>query len=95
MGRIGRNIEYTVDTGFLQCFGICLRIAAKGASSPAADAIEFAAAITHEDQIHFLLEIGRFVHIIQRNAASAEKADVGKLIEVGQGDRLGFHPAHG
>ena len=95
MGRIRRDIEYAVDTGIFYCLGILLRVTTKGASFSESVTAEFAAAITHENQLYFLPEPRRVVDIIQRDAPSAEKADVRKHIEVGQCDRLGFHPSHG
>ena len=56
---------------------------------------EFAAAVADEYQLDLLLETGRIVDIVRGDAAAAEEADVGELVEVLQGDLPGLHSAHG
>ena len=55
----------------------------------------FAAAIADEHQLDLLLEGSHVGNIRWSDAAAAENADMGELVEVGQGDRSGLHAAHG
>ena len=65
MGRIRRDVEDTVDTFLFQRVGVILWIAAKAATTAAAAAIEFPAAVANEYQFNLLLETGRVVDVIQ------------------------------
>ena len=91
VGRIRGDVEDTVDTGLFQRVGVLLGVAAASASSTT----KFAAAVANEYQLNLLLETGRAVDIIQEDGSAAEEAYVRKLVEILQGNQLGFHSAHG
>ena len=69
-------------------------IATKGTTATAI-ATQFAAAVADEYQLYLLFKTGRVVDIIHGDGAAAEETDVGEPIEIPQGNRLGFHSAHG
>ena len=61
----------------------------------AAVGVKFTAAVADEHHLDLLLEGGQVGDIRHGDAAAAEDADVGELVEVGQGDLPGLHAAHG
>src|SRR6185369_17425043 len=84
--------------GLLEGFCVCLRVAAERPAPRAiatVGGIHFTAAIADEDQFDLLLESRHVSDVRLSDAATAENADVGKLVEVSQGDRAGLHAAHG
>ena len=95
MTGVGRHIEVTVDACRFQRFGIRLGVAAEAAAAASAIAAKFTAAVADEHHLDLLLEGGHVGDVRRGDAAAAEDADVGELVEVGQGDRPGLHAAHG
>ena len=55
----------------------------------------FATTVTDEHDLDVLLEGVRIGDLGRGNAAAAEDADVGELVEVSQGDGARLHAAHG
>ena len=94
MRRVRRLIEERVDASFLQRGDIRLGVAAETAAADAVGA-EFAAAVADEDQLDLLFEACHVSDVGHGDAAAAENADVRKRVEMGQGDRLRLHAAHG
>ena len=86
----------TVYAGLLQSFGVSLRVAAEWSASRAASAIgiDFPASVADEHEFNLLLESRDVGDVGEGDAAAAKNADVGELVQVGQGDRAGLHAAH-
>src|SRR5208283_3808947 len=84
VGCFRRHIRNVLDAGLLEGFVVGVDVAR----------ILTAAAAT-EHHFDLLLETRRILDIGGGDDAAAEEADLGKLVEILQGDDLGFHPAHG
>ena len=95
MSCFRRDVEDTVDAGLFQRCRHSPLGRRQSRPSAATVATEFAAAKADEYQLYLLLETGRLVDIVHGECPAAEEADVGKLVEVRHGDRLGLHSAHG
>src|SRR5208283_6247980 len=91
VSRLRRHVEDAVDASLFERLGVRLGVASE-ASAPAASAVggvKFAAAVADEHDLDLLLEGGQIGDVRQGDAAAAEEADMGELVEVGQGDHSG------
>ena len=70
-------------------------VAAKASAAASSIATKFKAAVADEQHLDLLLEGGQVGDIRHGDAAAAEDADVGELVEIGQSDLPGLHAAHG
>ena len=84
MSRLRRHVIVAVDSSFLERDSIRLGVAA----SASAAFTKFRAAVTDEDELDLLFEIGGVIDIIHRNRSAAEETDVRELIEILQGNQL-------
>ena len=85
MGSSRGLVVNAVDAGLFEGFdvGFC-----RG------DAVFFAA-VTDKDEFGFLFESRHVRDVREADAAAAENADVRESVEVGEGDGVGLHAAHG
>ena len=95
VSRLWRNVKVTAYAGLFERFSVRLGIATEASASASTIAAEFAAAVADKHDFDLLFEAGHIGDVVGADAAAAENADVGKCIEVGQGDRSGLHATHG
>src|SRR5690348_11155089 len=97
VSRARRYVVVSVDTRLFESFGVRLRVAAEWSAvgaRPAVGGVHLAAAVADKHQFDLFLE-GRHVgDVRQSNAAAAEDANMGKLVEIRQGDGSSLHAAH-
>src|SRR5208282_5410915 len=83
--RVLRDVVDAFDSRLFQCVGGRLETGSAA----------LAATETHEHDFDFQLEGGHVGYILRAERAAAEDADMGELVEVGQGYSSGLHAAHG
>src|SRR5690349_20141022 len=92
-----RNVVVSVDTRLFESFSVRLRVAAEGSAVAARSAVgwvNFAAAVADEHESDLLFEGIHVGDVRQSNAAAAEDANMGKLVEVRQAAGSSLHTAH-